>query len=109
MMHRTLLICAVLTLGAGMAQAQSFPGNGQFFSRIDGNGDGGIERSELAAAMAARAARQASSGGAVPAGVDVPARVEAVFASADSNADGSLSRAELQAKAAALRPLLARP
>ena len=104
-MHRFFLICVLLPLGAGMAQAQNSPGTGRFFSRVDGDGNGIIERPELASAMMARRARLGPSGAAA----EIPARVEAVFATADGNADGGLTRTELQTKAAEVRALLTQP
>jgi len=108
-MHRFFLISASLTLAAGMAQAQAGPGTGQFFSRVDGDGNGRIERPELSSAMMARRARQSPTGVAASAAADIPARVEAVFSAADHDADGGLSRTELQTKAAEIRFLLAQP
>ena len=106
-MHRFFLISASLTLAAGMAQAQACPGTGHFFSRFDGDGNGMIERPELASAMMARRARQRPTDSAASSAADIPARVEAVFAAADHDSDGGLSRTELQTKAAEIRFLLA--
>ena len=108
--NRNVLLCTYLmavTLGIGFAQAQDGPeGARQMdFGRIDVDGDGQIDRSDLDALRAARFAEVDANGDGSVSETEFLAHAEALareraagmFARLDADGDGALSRDVLEA------------
>lgn len=91
-----MMVAAALVLAAPAAQAaEPAKDGGDMLAKADANGDGKLDKAEVAKLFEARAAKKGDT-----TGVD-PAKVDAFFQKADANGDGGLDATELAALRAA--------
>lgn len=91
-----ILIAAAAALSLPtLAAAQPPKDGGRMFAMVDANGDGKLDRDEVAKMMEKRAERRGD------ASLKSPEKIDGFFKRADANGDGAVDKAELAAMRAA--------